>query len=176
MVCHQDIGMQQTPEAPGSLAQFLPVPQVVVIAAKARLPVIAAGGIMDGRGVSHALELGAVAAQLGTAFIACDESLADEGYRRALAEARPTVMTRAVSGRPARCLSNRFTAIGEAVAPHHIPDYPIAYDLGKALHATAKAKGEYGYGAQWAGQGAARFRAMPAAKLVAALAQEMRRH
>jgi NAD(P)H-dependent flavin oxidoreductase YrpB (nitropropane dioxygenase family) len=54
-----------------------------------------------------------------------------------------------------------------------IPDYPIAYDLGKALHAAAQAKNEFGYGAQWAGQGAPFVRSMPAAKLVEALRHEL---
>lgn len=139
------------------------------------LPVIAAGGIMDGAGISATLALGATAAQLGTAFIACDESLADAGYRAALANATalPTIMTRAISGRPARSLTNRFTRIGEAVSADAIPAYPIAYDLGKALHAAARKQGEYGYGAQWAGQGARLSRPMPAARLVQSLAAEM---
>jgi nitronate monooxygenase len=54
-----------------------------------------------------------------------------------------------------------------------IPAYPIAYDLGKALHAAGKAKAEFGYGAQWAGQGAPFARPMPAAQLVATLAAEL---
>ena len=70
-------------------------------------------------------------------------------------------------------LANRFTAIGRGVAPSDLPDYPIAYDAGKALHAAGKAKGEYGFGAQWAGQGAPLSRAMPAADLVALLRREM---
>ncbi len=49
-------------------------------------------------------------------------------------------MTRVISARPARCLANRFTTFGEDVAPSDVPDYPIAYDLGKALHAAGKAK------------------------------------
>ena len=139
------------------------------------LPVIAAGGIMDGAGIAVALDLGASAAQLGTAFVGCDESLADEGYRASLASeaARYTVMTRAISGRPARSLANRFTAIGATVADDAVPDYPIAYDLGKALHAAGKARGEYGYGAQWAGQGAPLTRFMPAGEMVATLAREL---
>lgn len=129
---------------------------VRLLAREIELPIIAAGGIMDGAGIAAALDLGASAAQLGTAFIASDESLADEGYRAALASdaSHHTVMTRAISGRPARCLTNRFTRLSASVPPSEVPDYPIAYDLGKALHAAAKAKGEYGYGAQWAGQGA----------------------
>jgi len=138
-------------------------------------PVIAAGGIMDGAGIDAALRLGAGAAQLGTAFVGCDESQADAGYRAALKSdaAHHTVMTRAISGRPARSLANRFTAIGRDVASSDVPDYPIAYDAGKALHAAGKAKGEYGYGAQWAGQGAPLSRVMPAADLVAVLRSEM---
>jgi nitronate monooxygenase len=140
------------------------------------IPVIAAGGIMDGAGIAAALRLGASAAQLGTAFIACPESDADAGFRATLAgdAANHTIMTRAISGRPARCLSNRFTQIGASVAPRDIPAYPIAYDAGKALHAAAKAAGESGYGAQWAGQGAPLARAMPAADLVSKLASELR--
>jgi nitronate monooxygenase len=140
------------------------------------VPVIAAGGIMDGNGVSAVLRLGAAAAQLGTAFIACPESTADASYRAALASdaASHTVMTRAISGRPARCLQNEFTKLGASVSPGRIPAYPIAYDAGKALNAAAKATGEAGFGAHWAGQGGPLARALPAAELVAALANELR--
>jgi nitronate monooxygenase len=84
---------------------------------KLAIPVIAAGGIMDGAGVAAALALGAVPAQLGTAFVACPKSSADAGYRAALLgpPAEHTVMTAAISGRPARCLANRFTALGTGV-------------------------------------------------------------
>ena len=82
-------------------------------------------------------------------------------------------MTAALSGRPARCLVNRFTALAEGVDRQAIPNYPIAYDAGKALHTAAKAAGESGYGAQWAGQGAPLARALPAAELVACLRSEM---
>jgi nitronate monooxygenase len=138
-------------------------------------PVVAAGGIMDGAGIAAVLRLGASAAQLGTAFVACDESQADAGYRAALKgdAAHHTVMTRAISGRPARSLANRFTALGADVDPREVPDYPIAYDAGKRLHAAGKAKGEFGFGAQWAGQGAPLSRPMPAGELVALLRREM---
>ncbi|PNQ01424.1 nitronate monooxygenase family protein [Sphingobium sp. SA916] len=145
-----------------------------LLAAQCDLPVIAAGGIMDGQGIRAALALGAVAAQLGTAFIACTESSADAAYRAALTSpaAHHTAMTRAISGRPARCLANRFTAWG-AEAALQPPAYPIAYDAGKALNAAAKAKGEGGFGAQWAGQGAPLARALPVAELISLLAREM---
>ncbi len=139
------------------------------------IPVVATGGIMDGAGIAAALRLGAAAAQLGTAFIACPESEADAGFRAALASdaAHHTVMTRVISGRPARCLSNRFTALGLEVQPQQVPSYPLAYDAGKALNSAAKAANETGYGAQWAGQGAPLARSLPAAELVATLAREI---
>jgi nitronate monooxygenase len=143
-----------------------------------KVPIIASGGIMDGAGIAACLVLGASAAQLGTAFVACPESSADAGYRAALLGpgSRHTVMTAAISGRPARSLANRFTALGDSVADDSaIPSYPIAYDGGKALHAAAKAAGEFGYGAQWAGQGAPLARSLPAAELVAELRAEMER-
>lgn len=147
-----------------------------ILVRQLRIPVIAAGGIMDGAGITAALRLGAQAAQLGTAFIACPESSADAAFREALASdsAHHTVMTRAISGRPARCLRNRFTALGASVSARQIPEYPITYDAGKALHAAAKTAREFGYGAQWAGQGAPLARALPAAELVRTLAAELR--
>jgi nitronate monooxygenase len=140
------------------------------------LPVIAAGGIMDGAGIAAALKLGAAAVQMGTAFIACPESSADQGHRAALASdaANHTIMTRTISGRPARCLSNRFTKLAESIADGDVPSYPITYDLGKALHAAGKSRNEFGFGAQWAGQGAPLSRPMPAAELVKVLAAELK--
>lgn len=147
-----------------------------ILVRETRLPVIAAGGIMDGAGIAAALDLGAVAAQLGTAFIPCPESAADAGYRAALAgpAADHTILTSLISGRPARALANRFTALAADTGDRRPPDYPIAYDAGKALHAAAMAKGEYGFGAHWAGQGAPLARALPAAELVECLAAELR--
>lgn len=141
-----------------------------------RLPVIAAGGIMDGAGVAAALALGAAAAQLGTAFVGTDESLADAGYReRLLGEpAHHTVMTRVISGRPARCLANDFTRWGASLRDDDdVPDYPIAYDAGKALNAAGKAAGQTGYGAHWAGQGAPLARRLSTRALMDALQEEL---
>src|SRR5262249_40270973 len=100
---------------------------------------------------------------------------ADAGYREALLgpQAEHTVMTAVISGRPARSLANRFTALGAGVERNVIPDYPIAYDAAKSLHTAAKAKGEFGYGAQWAGQGAPLGRSMGAGVLVGCLRKEM---
>jgi nitronate monooxygenase len=71
-------------------------------------------------------------------------------------------------------MANSFTALGTGARSPRPPAYPIAYDAGKALHAAAKAKGEFGYGAQWAGQAAALARSMPAAELVAQLERELK--
>jgi nitronate monooxygenase len=160
------------PDAPDDRLGTFALTRILV--RRLNTPVIAAGGIMDGAGIAAALTLGATAAQLGTAFIGCPESAADDAYRAALfgPASGHTIMTRAVSGRPARCLSNKITALGEAldIAP---PDYPTAYDAGKALNAAAKAHGESGYGAQWAGQGAPLARALPAAELMRVLREEL---
>lgn len=147
---------------------------VRLLVRRSDMPVIAAGGIMDGQGVRAVLDLGAVAAQLGTAFITCPESAADEAYREAIRSdaAHHTIMTKAISGRPARCLRNGFTLWGET-AQAGAPAYPVAYDAGKALTAAAVAAGDTRFGAQWAGQGAPLSRSLGAAELVRALEQEM---
>jgi nitronate monooxygenase len=143
---------------------------------KLDLPVIAAGGIMDGAGIAAVLALGAQAAQLGTAFVPCPETAIDDGYRRAILSdaAQHTILTSAFSGRLARSMVNRFTELGRKEDRPATPAYPVTYDAGKALHAAAKAKGEFGYGAQWAGQAAALARSLPAAELVAQLDRELR--
>lgn len=161
------------PDAPDTKLGTFALTRLLV--RKIDLPVIAAGGIMDGAGIASAMKLGAAAAQLGTAFIDCAESLADESYRALLASeaSHETTITRAISGRPARSLANRFTSLGAVIPAHDIPAYPVAYDLGKALHAAGKIRGELGFGAHWAGQGAPLARTMTAGQLVATLASEL---
>ena len=102
-----------------------------------------------------------------------DESAADTAYRARLAAGGQTVMTRVISGRPARCLTNGFTALTEGVDPADVPDYPVAYDQGKALNAAAKAAGDGRYGAQWSGTGAGRAKALPAGQIMAQLVAEL---
>lgn len=139
------------------------------------IPVVAAGGIMTGQDVRRVLDLGAVAAQLGTAFVACPESAAGAAYRRALSQPgeKVTAMTCAISGRPARGLANRLTRHGAAPGAPRPAGYPVAYDAAKQLNAVATAGGDSGFGAWWAGQEAGRARAMPAADLVRTLVAEM---
>ncbi|MGY2262548.1 NAD(P)H-dependent flavin oxidoreductase [Pseudomonas sp. SDO55104_S430] len=148
---------------------------VRVLTDACKLPVIAAGGIMDGAGIKAVMQLGACAAQLGTAFILCPESSANPAYREALKgpRAHQTRVTSAISGRPARGMVNRNYIDLETNAPA-LPDYPIAYDANKALNAAAANKANTEFAVQWAGQGAPLAREMPAAALVKLLAAELK--
>lgn len=139
-----------------------------------KLPVIAAGGIMNGSGISAMIKAGAEGVQMGTAFVLCPESAANDAYRHALRSGLEvnTVMTSAISGRPARCIKNAFCDYTLKFTKDSIPPYPLAYALGKALSAAASAKGEHGFGAQWAGQGVQLIREIPAAELVRMLITE----
>ncbi|VVE45533.1 MULTISPECIES: nitronate monooxygenase family protein [Pandoraea] len=148
---------------------------VRLIVTHTSVPVVAAGGIMDGAGIAAVLALGAQAAQLGTAFVACPESSADAAYRERLTGAHPprTALIRAISGRPARGFVNRLYALEQTAGRPDLPAYPVTYDAGKAINAAAKAKGNNEYAAQWAGQAAPLARAMPAAELVGVLRAEL---
>ena len=140
------------------------------------LPIIAAGGIMDGQGINAALELGAAAAQLGTAFVLCPESAANQGYRTVLKSERSGVtrLTSVLSGRPARGIFNRFIKHAE-LAPELSPaPYPVAYDAAKRLNAAAAKLGNDEFAAHWAGQGASMVRELPAAELMDLLIREWR--
>lgn len=148
---------------------------VQAIRQASQLPVIAAGGIMDGAGIAAMQRIGAIGAQLGTAFILCPESAASAAYRAALKseQALTTLFTSAISGRPARSLNNAFCQATQHISAHSIPPYPLTYALGKALASAAAAEGEWGFAAQWAGQGASLARELPAGHLVALLAAEL---
>jgi nitronate monooxygenase len=136
-------------------------------------PVIASGGIMDGRDLALMLANGAVAAQLGTAFLRCPESGASSAYKRAIqmAASDTTVITRAFSGRPARGLVNAFiTALNGK--EHTILPYPLQNALTRPMRTAAGVRGNAGFLSLWAGQGVARSREMPAADLVSKLVEE----
>lgn len=131
-------------------------------------PVVAAGGIMDGADIARMLALGATSVQMGTAFVTTPESAADAAYRARFQNADDTLMSAAISGRPARGFPNRLTAL---IGQH--ADYPLTYDATKQLAAAAKAAGRPEFGAQWSGTGAADARPMPASELVRTLAREL---
>jgi nitronate monooxygenase len=133
------------------------------------IPVIATGGLMDGRDIVAALKAGASAAQLGTAFLPCPESGASEVHKRAILAAKQdtTAITRAFSGRPARGLKNAFMASVDG--KDLILPYPLQNALTRPMRTAAAQQGLPDYLSLWAGQGVARARAMPAGDLVARL-------
>jgi len=146
------------------------LPQVVDAV---KIPVIAAGGIMDGRGIAAALLLGAVAVQMGTAFLTCPESGIHPLYKQALLQTKgdPTVVTRSFSGRPARGLRNTFI---ERMQPYEaqVPPYPIQNALTAEIRQAAAKAGRIEYMSLWAGQAASLCRSLPAAELIKTLVEE----
>jgi nitronate monooxygenase len=156
----------------GMVGTMALVPQVVDAV---RVPVIASGGIMDGRGIAAALALGAGAVQMGTAFLTCDEAGTPEAYKRAILAAREdqTRLTRAFSGRPARGIVNRFiTEVERTGAPEAILPFPLQNALTRPLRAAATRQQRAEFLSLWAGQGVRLARRRPAADLVARLADE----
>jgi nitronate monooxygenase len=147
------------------------VPQVVDAV---RVPVVAAGGVMDGRGVAAVLALGASAAQLGTAFLACPESGIPAAYKDAIraADDAATVVTRAFSGRPCRMVRNRFV---EEVGGRDVPDYPLQNQLTQPLRRAAGQAGRAEFLGLLAGQGSRMATTLPAADLVRRLAADAAR-
>lgn len=134
------------------------------------LPVIAAGGIGDGRGIAAALMLGAGAVQLGTAYLHCPESLVSAAHRAAL-RTEPTRFTNLFTGGLARGLSGRLMRELGAVRPE-APPYPLAAAALAPIRGAAEAQGEFGFGPMWAGQAGPLGRSLPADELTRALAAE----
>ncbi|MCP3801000.1 nitronate monooxygenase [Allokutzneria sp. A3M-2-11 16] len=135
------------------------------------VPVIATGGLMHGADIAAVLTAGAVAAQLGTAFLRCPEAGTAAVHREALAGDRPTEFTRAFTGRPARGLVNRFLVEHSADAPSA---YPQLHHLTKPLRAAANRAGDPEATSLWAGQAYSLCRDLPAAELLARLDGEAR--
>jgi len=149
------------------------VPQVVDAV---KIPVVAAGGIMDGRGVVAALALGAAAVQLGTAFLACPESGASALHKREVLTPRvsdPTRLTRAYSGKLVRGFATRFMVDVERAGA--ILPYPHQNALTGELRQAATRQGRADLASMWAGQGVPLARARPAGELVRELVAEAER-
>ncbi|MFC0554292.1 NAD(P)H-dependent flavin oxidoreductase [Planotetraspora thailandica] len=173
----------QGPDAGGHQTSFLPeesgaasyvLPELVAsVREVVGLPLAAGGGITDGAGIASVLAAGAVAAQLGTAFLRTPESGAHPVYKAALADPAfaETAFTRAFTGRRARGLLNRFMIEHEAGAPSC---YPLVHQLTRGLRQAAAAQGDPHGMALWAGTGYRRAREVPAADLVRTLVDETR--
>ena len=148
------------------------VPQVVDAV---RVPVIASGGIMDGRGIVAALALGASAVQMGTAFLDCKEAGTSAVYREALRHGHEdqTTVTRAFSGRMARGLSNEFIEKWNASGLEHLP-YPWQNAFTQPMRRAAAAARQAGLLSLWAGQGIRMLRETTAAQLMQELREEMK--
>ena len=137
-------------------------------------PVVAAGGIMNGHQAYQIMELGADAVQLGTAFVQCKTSNANEAYRKALFDTPITQITSSISGRPARGIINNWHTDIDTPTRPTVPAYPYSYDLGKQLHAAASKHGVHEYGAFWAGTNVSQIRELEAPDLINQLVLEMR--
>jgi nitronate monooxygenase len=148
------------------------VPQVVDAV---KVPVIAAGGIADARGIVAAFALGAVAVQIGTAYLRCPEAQISSLHRQGLKDARDeeTAITNVFTGRPARAILNRFV---REVGPMSAlaPDFPLAAGALAPLRAKSEAVGSVDFTPLWSGQAARLGRDLPAAQLTRQLATETR--
>jgi nitronate monooxygenase len=178
-----DIVVAQGSEAGGHRGTFLGpahdaligtmalVRQIVV--ALPEMPLVAAGGIMDGSGIAAALALGADAAQLGTAFLPCPESGAPEPHKAALHHTRGddgTRVTDVFSGRPARAVRNRLSE--ETMGLGALLAYPVQNKMTGPLRSAGARAGNPDVLSMWSGQAGRLARALPAAELVALLARE----
>jgi nitronate monooxygenase len=160
-------GTFAVPWTEGQIGTMALVPQVVDAVA---VPVIAAGGIADGRGIAAALMLGAAGVQMGTAFLGCPETNTPAQHRAALGDpSRPAQLTTAFTGRPARALSNRYL---EAMAGAEALPFPAQASLVRPLTVAAMKQGSADFLSLWAGQAAGLARAMPANELVQTLVRE----
>jgi nitronate monooxygenase len=162
------------PAAESLVGTFSLIPQV---ADAVKIPVIAAGGIADGRGILAAIALGAAGVQIGTAFLACEESGASDAHRQALlsSQAQRTVLTRVFSGRLARGIVNDFVRV---MTPHeaNTPEYPVQNWLTQPIRRAAALAGDANALSLWAGQGAPLVKRNTAAALLQQLVQDTERY
>jgi len=158
-----------TEEAASQPSTLALVPQIVDAV---DVPIIAAGGIADGRGIAAAFALGAAGVQIGTAYLFCPEAAISPLYRDALRQARAdtTVLTDVFTGRPARALSNRLT---RELGPLRrvAPDFPTPMLALAPLRKKAEQQGSREFSPHWAGQAAPLGKEIPAEALTRALAE-----
>jgi len=163
-------GMFLTADILSQAGTFALVPQVVDAV---KVPVIAAGGIADARGIVAALALGAAGVQIGTAYLFTPECKTPPLHRAALKAARDdgTQLTNIFSGRPARGIVNRvMRELGPIAA--EAPAFPLAGGALAPLKAAAELKGSSDFTSLWSGQAASLARELPAGELTRTLAAE----
>ncbi len=162
-------GMFLTDDIATQVGTFALVPQ---IADAVSVPVIAAGGVTDARGIAAAFALGAAGVQIGSAYLHTPESKISKAHRAALTQAEAaTVLTNVFTGRPARSVVNRFVReVGPVAA--EAPEFPLAAGAVAPLRAAAEKQGSGDFGPLWAGQAAALGRPLGATELTRALAKE----
>ena len=163
-------GMFLARDIASQVGTFALVPQIVDAV---RVPVVAAGGIADARGIVAALALGASAVQIGTGYLLCPEAKISPMYRAALRSSRDdsTVLTNVLSGRPARGIVNRLMREVGPIAMD-APPFPLASGAVQPLRAKAEAQGSAEFSPLWAGQAASLAREVGASELTTALAGE----
>jgi nitronate monooxygenase len=163
-------GMFLTEDVSKQVGTMALVPQVVDAV---RVPVIAAGGIADARGILAAFALGAAAVQIGTAYLRCPEAQISPLHRQALKDAKDdeTAITNVFTGRPARAIVNRFM---REVGPMSglAPEFPLAAGALAPLRAKSEAAGSVDFTPLWSGQAARLGEDLPAAQLTRKLAAE----
>jgi nitronate monooxygenase len=161
-------GMFLTGDLTTQVGTMALVPQVVKAV---RVPVIAAGGIADAKGVAAAMALGAAGAQVGTAYLLCPEATTSAVHRAAIASdaSRHTALTNLFTGRPSRGIVNRLMRELGPISPH-APAFPLATAAIAPLRAKAEAKGSGDFSPLWSGQNATGCRELPAARITRELA------
>lgn len=164
-------GIFSTEDLTTQLGTFALLPQIV---AQVKVPVIAAGGIADAKGVAAALALGAAGVQVGTAYLLCPEASTSAVHRAALKSdaASHTALTNLFSGRPARGIVNRvMKELGPISAT--APAFPLATAAIAPLRAKAESQGSGDFSPLWCGQNARGCKELPAAQLTRELAARL---
>ena len=158
-------GMFLTSDVTTQMGTFALLPQIVDAV---RVPVIAAGGIADRRGVEAAMKLGAAGVQIGTAYLLCTEATTSSVHRAAIEARHETAITNVMTGKPARGIVNRVMRELGATRDD-VPAFPLAAAAMAPLRAAAEKRGSGDFSPLWAGQNASLCRAISAAELTQSL-------
>lgn len=164
-------GMFLSEDLSTQIGTFALVPQIVQ---EVKLPIIAAGGIADAKGVAAAMALGAAGVQIGTVYLLCPEATTSPVHRAALKSeaARHTALTNLFTGRPARGIVNRIMKELGPISPAP-PAFPLATAAIAPLRAKGESQGSGNFSPLWSGQNASGCKEVPAAELTRQLAADL---